>query len=203
MLFIIAGTVTFPIGIEINAGDDFRLEIALSKDDTYALVVLRKSLECIGRAWPCIHITLCVVDFAIAHDFFYLCLGYFAALHTAFGVLGIFNISYSPIEATVAVRFRRGILAGRFGGGLGSCSLWLRRLFMLESPDEEKNNTQNKDNDEGSPLLIQFQSFCKTKGKGTRDKIQATRSQPERIYSSYCRSCPLCLVPFSSNFAPL
>lgn len=134
MFLIIARAIAAPVFFQVNGCDYFGLEIALGKDDVYALIVCGYAFECIGGTWPVIDITFIIVDLTVAHDIFYFGLGNLAALHAAFGMSGILDIGNAAVKSAVAVDGcrvgGRPSVVGR--GGFGLCRLWL-----LQTPDDE------------------------------------------------------------------
>src|SRR6478735_6581514 len=103
MLFIIARAIALPVGIQIDTGDDLRLQIALREDDPHPLIIFCDTLERISGTGPRVHIAFCIIDLAIPHDLLYLSLGYLPALHPAFCMLRVFDIGHPAIESMVAI----------------------------------------------------------------------------------------------------
>jgi hypothetical protein len=134
MFLIIARAIAAPVFFEVDGCDHFCFEVALGKDDPYALIVAGYAFQRIGRAWPVIDITFIVIDLSVAHDVFYFGLGNLAALHAAFGMSRILEIRNAAVKSAVAVD---GCRVSGSPAGIGRIGFWLCRLGLLQTPDDE------------------------------------------------------------------
>lgn len=95
--------MTFKILVEVVTGYYLGFIIALAKDHPQVLVGTGIALHGIHGAGAFIQFAFPIVNVAVAHNIFHILLAYVAALHAAFGMLGIFYVREGTVEATVAL----------------------------------------------------------------------------------------------------
>lgn len=150
--------MTFPIRIEVDAGDHFCFQVALPENDAYVLIIVRGTFQCITGAGPAIHIAFFIIDGTVFHDLLHFRLGYIAALHPAFRMLSVFDIRNTPVKPMIAINSRCRVIL--FSCTSCSCCFpwrFLRRLF--EHLYNKQSRPQYQDQYEWSPFFIQGQRF--------------------------------------------
>src|SRR5689334_655006 len=99
---IIAWAMTLPFFIEVYASDHFCFIVALPEYDAYVLVVGGIAFQRVRGARMCVHIAFPVIDGTVLHYLLYFRLGYLPAVHTAAGMIGVFQVRCPAVEPAVA-----------------------------------------------------------------------------------------------------
>jgi hypothetical protein len=121
MLVFISRAMAFKFIFEVYTGYHFGFIIALCKNNTYMLVVfLCISFQRISRAWSSAGFAFIIIDIAVLHNILYFFLRNMTALHPAFGMLCIFQVTYPPVEPPVAIGIIAAVIAGGGSGLFGS-----------------------------------------------------------------------------------
>ena len=103
VFIFIAGAMTFKILIKVYAGNYFCFGITLSKYNAQVLLLRGIAFQRIRGTGTAAGLALFIVNLPVLQDKFNFLLRNVAALHAAFGMLGIFQESHPPVEPPVAV----------------------------------------------------------------------------------------------------
>jgi hypothetical protein len=95
--------MAFEILVEVNTGYYFGFIIALGKYNAQVLLFGGITFEGVGGTGAARCLAFAVIDFTVLKNVLHFSLGYMPAIHTAFGMLGVFEIAHPPIKSIVAI----------------------------------------------------------------------------------------------------